>query len=108
MLLVAISHAVVARLAPLVVEVERCRRPVLIISHLSTLQVGSLQERTGMGNRLAHPPFIHPMRASLALLQCTCRFSSLTSGARRLRTARPSMCLRTASLSFARINTDGG
>ena len=31
--------AVVVRLAPLVVEVERCRRPVLLVSHLSTLQV---------------------------------------------------------------------
>jgi hypothetical protein len=30
---------VVARLAPVVVEIERCRRPVVIVSHLSTLQV---------------------------------------------------------------------
>ena len=30
---------VVNRLAPVVVEMERCRRPVLVVSHLSTLQV---------------------------------------------------------------------
>lgn len=29
----------VVRLAPLVVELERCRRPVVVVSHLSTLQV---------------------------------------------------------------------
>lgn len=30
---------VVARLTPFVIEVERQRRPVVIISHLSTMQV---------------------------------------------------------------------
>jgi hypothetical protein len=30
---------VVARLAPVVIEIERCRRPVVVVSHLSTLQV---------------------------------------------------------------------